>query len=171
MSWECEIVTMLRFLINDTEQPQVYSDTRLESIILLSANYVQFDASWPTAYVIDMENATMTPDPTDPAHRDNDFISFLVLKAGCFVDQSTARTKALAEGIKAVCGPAALTVTGNLYGFLKMLEVGPCNSYEVALKQFLYGDVRNIRAIMSPFVSNTFYPYFSALPPYHRDRY
>lgn len=169
MAWQTEIVTMLRYMINDASQDPTYSDERLESLIVLAAQLVQFDnADLSIDYDISMSDVTITPDPTTPT-RDNTFISLLLLKTACFVDESTARTKAAAEGIRAVCGPASLAVSGNLAGFLKLLEVGPCKAYADALRGERFGSGNNAIAIMSPFVSNQFTPYFSTHSKHYRD--
>ena len=46
----------------------------------------------------------------------------MTLKAACFLDQSTFRTKAVNEGIKAGLGAAQVTVQGNLKGFKDILD-------------------------------------------------
>ena len=66
-------------------------------------------------YKIDVTTNVITPDPTDTNSRDETFISFVALRASCFLDQSTYRTKAATEGIRAGLGPAQLNVSGNLF--------------------------------------------------------
>ena len=48
--------------------------------------------------------------------RDEAFITFTSLKTACILDQSTFRTKAAAEGIRAGLGAANVSVAGNLRG-------------------------------------------------------
>ena len=156
MSWDIEIPIIVRTLINDLSDQPTYSDERLKQIIAVAAKYVQFDVVLDHLYNVDVVEANISPDPTD----DNDeiFISLVSLKAACIVDQSALRTKAALEGIRAALGPATLTVKGSLEGFIKILENGPCSSYEELTSHWDVSQATAIRAILSPFVGNKFDP-------------
>jgi len=156
MSWDIEIPIIVRTLINDLSDQPTYSDERLKQIIAVAAKYVQFDVVLDHLYNVDVVEGNISPDPTD----DNDeiFISLVSLKAACIVDQSALRTKAALEGIRAALGPATLSVKGSLEGFIKILENGPCASYEELTSHWDVSQATAIRAILSPFVGNKFDP-------------
>lgn len=156
--WLSEMVTMLRLLINDFSSTPTYTDNRLAKILLLGARYVQQEIDFDTTYTINVGKLTLSPDPTGDTTRDENFINFVVLKASCIVDQSTYRTKAATEGIRAVCGPASLTVTGHLKGFQWLLDNGPCNTYEQLKMEYMFGNSKTVQAVLSPFRSNKFDP-------------
>jgi hypothetical protein len=156
MSWDAEIPIIVRTLINDLNDQQVYSDERIKQIITVAAKYVQFDVVLDHSYNVDVIEGKISPDPTD--HNDEIFISLVSLKAACIIDQSALRTKAALEGIRAALGPATLTVKGSLEGFIKILEKGPCASYDELTSHWDISQATAIRAILGPFVGNKFDP-------------
>lgn len=158
VEWDYELVTMLRFLINDLDASPTYSDNRLKQLLVIAAQIVNHEMTFNNNYTVNFGSLLISPDPTVAATRDNAFINLVVLKAACLSDQTTYRTKALLEGINARLGPGGLSVSGNLNGFMNILKVGPCKLYEELKKQYQYSDLRHIKAIFSPFVGNNFDP-------------
>jgi hypothetical protein len=156
MSWNIEIPIIVRTLINDLDDTPTYSDERLLQTIAVAAKYVQFDIVLDTTYIIDVTNINITPDPT--INNDSIFISLVGLKAACIIDQSTLRTKAALEGIRAALGPAQLSVAGSLAGFNLILDKGPCAAYEELVSHWDVREASSVRAILSPFVGNKFDP-------------
>ena len=156
MSWKKEIPIIVRTLINDFSDTPTYSDERLLQIISVAAKYVQFDVVLDNTYAIDVVHPNITPDPT--VNDDSIFISLVSLKSACIVDQSVLRTKAALEGIRAVLGPAQLSVGGSLAGLKMIIEEGPCAAYEELTSHWDVREATAIRAILSPFVGNHFDP-------------
>ncbi len=156
MSWQIELPIIVRTLINDISDQPVYSDERLLQVISVAAKYVQFDVVLDHQYAIDVANPTISPDPTED--RDEIFIALVSLKAACIVDQSTLRTKAAMEGVRASLGPASLSVGGSLEGLRMIIEKGPCATYDELTSHWDVKDATAIRAILSPFVGNNFDP-------------
>jgi len=156
MSWKKEIPIIVRTLINDLAETPTYSDERLLQIISVAAKYVQFDVVLDNTYTIDVVRPNITPDPT--VSDDSIFISLVSLKSACIVDQSVLRTKAALEGIRAVLGPASLSVGGSLAGLKMIIEQGPCAAYEELTSHWDVREATAIRAILSPFVGNRFDP-------------
>jgi len=156
MSWQTEIPIIVRTLVNDLADQPVYSDERILQVVAVSAKYVQFDVVLDHKYEVDVTGPAITPDPTDD--RDEIFISLVSLKAACIIDQSTFRTKAVNEGIRAALGSAQLSVAGNLAGWKTILDKGPCATYDELTSHWDVKDARAIAAILSPFVGNNFDP-------------
>lgn len=156
MSWNIEIPIIVRTLINDFSDQPTYSDERLLQIISVAAKYVQFDVVLDHLYEVNVINPNITPDPT--LDRDEIFISLVSLKAACLVDQSTFRTKAAMEGIRASLGPANLSVAGSLSGWKTLLTEGPCALYDELTSHWDVKDATAIRAVLTPFVGNNFDP-------------
>jgi hypothetical protein len=168
MSWQVEIPIIVRTLINDMSENPSFSDDRLLQVIAVSAKYVQFDVVLDHTYTIDVVNPNITPDPTE--HDDSIFISLVSLKSACIVDQSALRTRAAMEGIRAVLGPAQLSVAGSLAGLKMILEEGPCAAYEELTSHWDVKEATAIRAVLSPFVGNKFDPRYLQNHSY-RSRY
>lgn len=157
MSWNIELPIIVRTLINDLDEASpMYSDERILQVVTVAAKYVQFDVNLEHAYTIDVVNPNITPDPT--ADNDSIFISLVSLKAACLIDQSTLRTKAAMEGIRAALGPANISVAGSLAGLRLIIERGPCAAYEELTSHWDVKEATAIRAILSPFVGNNFDP-------------
>jgi len=144
---------MLRVLINDLVSPYTYDDDTLTKILSVSAIYNIQDIDFDVTYTISLAG---TPDISPDPSGDSIFTNFMVMKAACQADFSTYRTKALAEGVTARCGPATLAVLGNLRGFKELLTVGPCATYESMKLDYVFGNGQMCRAILSPFVGNNF---------------
>ncbi len=153
------MVTMLRVLISDLDNVPVYSDARLQQVLVVAAQYVKKDINF-NQYTINIGTPNISPDPTLDPNIDDVYTNFVVLKGACYMDQSTFRTKALLEGLTSRCGPATLAVVGNLRGYKELLEVGPCKAYDVFKYEYLFGNPP-FRTILGPFVGNLFDPAYS----------
>lgn len=158
MSWQTEIPIIVRSWINDWSDTPVYSDDRIQQLITVSAQYVINEVNLNNEYTIDIVNNTISPDPTTLEKKDTDFIGFVALKSSCMLDQSSLRTKAAMEGIRAALGPANISVNGALRGYDLILSKGPCALYEQLKMDYEIGNANGIRAILSPFVGNNFDP-------------
>lgn len=156
MSWQTELTTMVRTLINDSVEPYQFSDERIIQTILVAGKYVQFDVVLDHGYTVDVVASTISPDPTE----DNDeiFIILVSLKAACLVDQGTLRTKAAVEGVRAALGPASLSVGGSAAGWEKILQHGPCKLYDDLVEHWDVANASAIAAVLGPFSGNKFDP-------------
>ena len=157
MTWQDEILMIVRTLINDldTSNP-TYTDERLLQVVTVAAKYVQFDVVLDNTYTVDVVNKLISPDPT--AQNDSIFISLIGLKSACMIDQSTLRTKAAMEGIRAALGPAQLSIAGSLAGFDLIIDKGPCAAYDELTSHWDVKEATAVRAILSPFAGNKFDP-------------
>jgi hypothetical protein len=156
MSWQIELPTMVRILINDFGEEQQYSDDRLLQVITVAAKYVQFDVSLDIVYAINVSNLSISPDPVD--NKDELFTGLVALKAACFIDQSAIRTKAAMDGVRAALGPASLSVGGGMEGLKVLLANGPCASYDELTAHWDLAQATVAKAVLSPFVGNNFTP-------------
>lgn len=157
MSWQTDILSLVRVLINDIFDPYIYSDDRLIQTITVAAKFVQFDVNLDRKYDVDTVNGTISPDPS--AENDDVFNCIVSLRAACIIDQSTFRSKAALEGVRAALGPASLNVAGHLAGFKEILETGPCKLYADLTEHWDVQNATAIAAVLSPFVGNKFDPF------------
>lgn len=158
MYWQIEIPLIVRNLINDLSDTPTYSDSRLQQLIVIAAQYVIMEANLDTSYTTNVATVEIAPDPSAPTTKDITFIGLVSMKAACLLDQSTFRTKAATEGLRAALGPASLSVGGSLSGYKDILNMGPCKLYDQLLQDHNIGNATAIRAIFSPFVGNNFDP-------------
>jgi hypothetical protein len=157
MAWQTDIISLVRVMINDLGDSPQYSDERLIQTITVAAKYLQFDVNLDHKYDVDLVNQTITPDPTD--YGDDIFLCIAGLKTACIIDQSTFRSKAALEGIRAALGPAQLSVGGHMEGFKQILEHGPCKLYADLTEHWDVQNATAVAAILSPFVGNKFDPF------------
>lgn len=158
MAWTDDMVIMLRVLISDNGDNCQFTDSRLQQLLVVSAQLVKQEIDFTTTYTVSISEFTISPDPTASSTKDDAFTNFVVMKAACLTDWSVFRTKALIAGVKARCGPATLETLQHLDGFKDLLDKGPCAAYESMKKQWLFGNATFVKAILSPFVGNKFDP-------------
>jgi len=160
MAWQTDLVTMLRNVIFDVDSTNyTYTDNRLKEMLVVSSHLVTQEIAFDTTYTITISTTGISPDPTDSTDANSiAFQNFIVLKAACLADQSTLRTKALAAGVTAKLGPASISTNSNLRGFEILFNEGPCSAYSSLKWEYEMGNAKAIRAILSPFVGNTFDP-------------
>ena len=157
--WILEIPLIVRVWINDLADNPTYSDDRLQQVIIVAGQYVTREINLDTEYSCDILNLDISPDPSLSQNRDEAFITFVALKSACILDQSTFRTKAASEGIRAGLGAANVSVAGNLKGYKEILDKGPCAMYEKLRMEYEIGNAQNyINAVLSPSVGNNFDP-------------
>jgi hypothetical protein len=158
MAWKKEIVSIVRVLINDLNQPYSFSDSRLQQAIVVAAQFVKADLTFNQDYLVNITSPDISPDPTELEQKDDIFINCVSLKTSCIIDQSIFRTKATLEGIKTALGPAQLSVAGNLAGFKILLDQGPCALYTKFIEDYEIANATNIAAVLGPFIGNKFDP-------------
>lgn len=127
MAWNTDLVLMLRVLISDITEPQTYTDTYLERVLVTAGIMVDADIPFGTTYVYDISLLTITPDPVILS--DSAFMSLVPLKAACILTVGEFKS-ALGQGIKVRDGDSAIDTSVSFKGYRDILELGPCKSYE-----------------------------------------
>ena len=151
---------MLRTLLNDAGCDAVrYTPQRLEDLLITAAYLLPLEVNFKSTYVVNVETRTITPNPIDEPDGD-EFVNLMVLKSACIADEGNFRTAALAQGVTARIGPAALQTSSYGQYLGTLLNEGPCKAYTrlVELYNMSYDGSKIIRAVMSPFVANDYNP-------------
>jgi hypothetical protein len=151
MSWQNEMVRIVRFLINDINSAS-YEDCRLEETILVAAQ-LQMDAiDFNNTYSVDVDSLTMSPDPTETNPKDNWFINIVCLQAACIILGSEAKTLA-AQAFKVKDGPSSIEM-GGAYEATKKIADDMCNRLAVMIMQMKAGDSVGGQAILTPYTQD-----------------
>lgn len=129
MCWQEDMVTIVRFLINDLAVPSTHSDERLQQTILVAAQMVINEVDFATDYVVNLSEFTLTPDPTEGT-KDNAFIELVSLKAGCMIDRGGYRQQLGIGGISVKIGFESIDTGGSLKGYETLFKEGLCKEYE-----------------------------------------
>ena len=120
------LAAMIRVYLDDLSATQ-FTDQRIAELIRAAQFYVGVDLKC-CQYVETPGIGNCGFLCFDPAEFP-EYTQLLVLKAVCIVDMGVARAKAAAEGLRAVCGPASLTVnsSNSIYDYLS--TGGFCGAY------------------------------------------
>lgn len=148
MAWKTEIVQMVRNIIGDVSSTPTYSDDRLFEVILTSAQLLQGDVDFDTIYTIDVDQCTLSPDPTENT-KDNDFINLLALRTSCIIANSEFRTAAN-KAYNFVDGPSRIDgrdVAESAYKFAQTI----CQAFENAKRAYRAGNSTAGAIIVSPY--------------------
>jgi hypothetical protein len=156
MSWQTEMGTLLRVLLNDFTVPYQFSDQRVYQTICAAAQLVLSELNFPLIYEADVQSLSITPDPTDRDEasptRDDNFINLVCLKAACITERGEARN-AVRQGISIRDGSSAIDLRGPLQGRIALLKEGYCKAYDDAKLEYKAGRAGVVAgaAILSPF--------------------
>ena len=111
MSWQGQMSTIIRYLIDDIDSSAYkFSDHRMETTLLVAAQLVTLEVDFNNTYTINVEQCKLTPDPTDDV-KDNAFINLVCLKAACVMIGSQIRSES-ANSISIKDGPSAIDLRG-----------------------------------------------------------
>lgn len=127
MTWNIDLVLMLRILVNDINSPQTYTDIYLQRVLVTAGIMVDADIPFGTTYAYDISLLTISPDPV--SLNDSAFMSLVPLKAACILTVGEFKS-ALGQGIKVRDGDSAIDTSVSFKGYRDILELGPCKSYE-----------------------------------------
>jgi hypothetical protein len=134
MSWQAELSTIVRYLINDLDTSNYqYSDERIETTTVIAAQMVILDISLPTQYEVSVQNISISPDPTNTP-KDNAFINLTALKAACIILGSEVKTQGM-NAISIKDGPSAIDLRG-VASTISFLYENICDKYEKLLKDY-----------------------------------
>jgi len=150
MSWEGQMGTIVRYLIDDVDPNNyTYSDHRIETTILVAAQLTQFNTSFADSYNINVENCTLDPDPTDPKNEDEAFINLVCLRTACIIIGSAIRSES-GNAISIKDGPSAIDLRGVTQTLI-VLYKDLCEKYENALIQYKAGNSIAGQGILGPY--------------------
>lgn len=124
--WSPHAIMMFRVFSGDLDAEPTWSDSRILQILVASAYSVISEMSIcievPT---FNLCTGEFSDDPFSYAS----FVNLWMYRAVCLVDQGVARTKALSEGLKAVCGPATLQVLEGSKSYQLLINEGACSAF------------------------------------------
>lgn len=139
MSWQGQISTIVRHLINDVDHSSYkYSDKRIETSILVASYLVTNDASFPNNYDINVEQCLLSPDPTDQETKDDAFVVLAAMKTACIIVGSEIKSEA-SNAISVRDGVSSIDLRG-VASTLAILYKDLCDKYEKLLHDYKEDD-------------------------------
>lgn len=165
MAWHTNMMTPLRVLINDLESGSyTYSDETLQKLLVTSAAQVIQEVKIEDSelYTLDYDTPSISPDPSS----DSVFTNFIVMKAACLKNQWDFSAQAVSSGVRARCGPVSMEKDSSSASVLTaLLNQGFCAAYQEMRKQHNFGNIKNIRSVLTPFSHSQYYPTYSSTHP------
>ena len=165
--WQTAYITVLRVLINDLSSDPDFTDSRLEDVLVVAAAQVNQEIQLSVDYTVVISPPSITPNPVN----DEIFMNLTTLKAACLIDRGSLRVAAAINGVEAKCGPAVMKVARRMDGFAILISQGYCAAYQEARLQYGFGNGAFCKAILSPFVNDTFDPWDLNLGNDNQDRH
>ena len=147
MSWQTNMVPIVRGLIFDLTTPYIYDCTRLEELICVAAVLTMQELDFNISYTVDLSEVSITPDPSDA--NDEDFVALVSLKTACLISQGEHRDAAK-RAISVKDGPSFVD-TKDKAKHLGVLAEGACSAYTRAKTNYQIGDGSLGRAIVGPY--------------------
>ena len=150
MSWQGQMSTILRYLIDDVDSTSYkFSDDRIETTLLVAAQLVTLEVDLGNTYTINVEQCKLSPDPTDTDTKDNAFINLVCLKAAVVIVGSQIRSES-SNAISIKDGPSAIDLRG-VAGTLTVLYKDLSEKYEKLLLDYRTGNSIAGKSILGPY--------------------
>jgi hypothetical protein len=150
MSWQGQMTTIVRHLVNDVDSSSyTFSTDRLETTILVAAQLMIMNVDFNNTYDINVETSTLSPDPTDTDTKDDPFIALACLRAACIIVGSEIR-KESGNAISIKDGPSAIDLRG-VTSTLIVIYQDLCKKYEEALLDYRAGNSVSGQSILGPY--------------------
>lgn len=148
MSWQGQMGTMLRYLINDTDPSNyIFSDQRIETTLLVSAQLVASEMDFANTYTVNVESCLLSPDPTREP-KDVIFMNLVTMRAACIFLASEIRSES-GNAISIKDGPSAIDLRG-VSQTLVVLYQDLCKKYEKLVLQYRSNESPG-QSILSPY--------------------
>jgi len=150
MSWEGQMTTVVRHMIDDVDDTNyTYTDARLEKALLVSAQLTVMNVDFPNVYTINIEECSLSPDPTDTATKDDAFIALICLRTACLILGGEIRSES-GNAISIKDGPSAIDLRG-VTQTLSSLYKDICARYDQLLLEYRAGSSVAGTAILGPY--------------------
>jgi hypothetical protein len=151
MSWQNEMVRILRFLINDISG-STYEDCRLEETLIVAAQLQSAAIDFDNTYTIDVDSLTLSPDPTETNPKDDWFINIVCVQAACIILNSEAKTLA-AQAYRIKDGPSSIDVSAS-YSSVKQMADDLCDKLAQMIMEYKAGNSVGGQAILTPYTQD-----------------
>lgn len=151
MSWQNEMVRIVRYLIDDIDSTS-YDDCRLEETLLVSAQLQSSAIDFNNDYTVDVDNLLLSPDPTETTPKDDWFINIVCVQAACIILNSEAKTLA-AQAYLIKDGPSSIEM-GGAYRAIKSIAKDMCCKLSQMIMQYKAGDSVGGLAILTPYTQD-----------------
>ena len=150
MSWQTDMTTIVRYLISDVDDSNFkFTDSRIQTSILVAATFVNNAVDFSNDYTINIGASTLSPDPTDAATEESNFVTLTTLKTACIMIGGEIRLEA-GNSISIKDGPSAIDLRG-VSSTLVILHKDLCAKYDAAILDYSAGRSIAGHAVLGPY--------------------
>jgi hypothetical protein len=157
MSWQNEMVRILRFLINDINSVS-YSDERLEETVLVNCQFIISEIAFDTTYTVDVDSLTLSPDPTSGT-KDNAFINLTCLRTAAGIARNEVQA-ASSNCFRISDGPSSIDMT-TVYKAKQEIANNLQAEYDNKKLQYQMGNISAVAAVITPTTVDLIGGYYS----------
>ena len=153
MSWCNELVLLLRHLINDLDtSDETYTDDRLEECIIAAAQFMITEIDFDQTYTLNIDEHSLSPDPTLAGSKDDDFINLTVLKAATIILKGESK-KLAGQSYSVKDGSASIDIRGA-YQSTKDLLDQMTQDLAISVQNYKAGNSIAGKAILTPYTNS-----------------
>jgi hypothetical protein len=138
---------MLRHIINDVDDPQTYTDVRLQTALIVGAQFVTNEVNLVNVYTLDFNEITISPDPT--VNADPWMINLTVMKTSIVMMTNNLRLAGLSSFIIKDIDMMADTTSAARVSKELLDEIK--EMYEHAKMEYMIGVAPQVSAILGAF--------------------
>jgi len=150
MSWQSEITTMVRYLLGDVDDSSyTYSDNRIQTTVLVATQLLLSSVNFSQSYTVSLSGLTLSPDPTDSATQDDNFIALVSLKTACIIVGAEVKSES-GNSISIKDGPSAIDLRG-VSSTLMALYKDLCVKYDSLMLSYQAGNSIAGQAVLGPY--------------------
>lgn len=143
MHWQDHSRLIVRQLINDLDSQQ-YSDSRIDTAVIVAAQLVSLELDFNNQYSIDVEDKSINPDPLT----DSIFINLVTVKAACIIIGGEIKTQS-ANAVSIRDGVSSIDMRG-VAAILLELYKDLSNRYDALAYNYGYSGSSG-KAILGPY--------------------
>lgn len=137
MAWDDDMPATVRVLLQDVGTTQVYQDSGLIQVILISAMQVKGRFQFDNPYSVSISNETLSPDPTSKTTKDDAFMLLTCYTAVVTLIKSEIRSMTR-QGISIQDGDSKVSLQRDPKSLQLMLD-----SYQKDLDDLIYAYLSN----------------------------
>ena len=154
MAWQNEMTIIVRHIIDDLDSTNYqFSNDSMEEAITVAAQLIHNEMEFSVDYNIEVDNRTISPDPTTTAvganPKDDDFIALCCLRAGILFTGSQLKTYSL-KAIAIRDGSSSIDTRGIITG-LQILHADLTKKYEDVKLDYQTSKLGLGKVILSPY--------------------
>jgi len=145
MAWQTVMITYIRGITDDLGAVAVNADDKLQQLVVIAAMMVTEEVNFSNTYVMNVEEVTITPDPSN----DVPFVNLVCLKTACMLARAEQKDRAR-KAFNVKDGPSSIDGRPQGEQTAKWADT-ICEDYAKAVLEYKLGNLQPGKAILGPY--------------------